>query len=63
MKARQVEVFDQDGNLEKIEITLEDGKHLFDAVWDETEEQNEKNRVAFREWVKRMVAQQGHELT
>jgi hypothetical protein len=63
MKARQVEVFDQDGNLEKIEITLEDGKHLFDAIWDEAEEQSEKNRIAFREWTKRMVSQQGHELT
>ena len=63
MKARQLEVFDQDGNLERIEITLEDGKHLFDAIWDETEEQNEKNRIAFREWTKRMVSQQGHDLT
>ena len=63
MKARQIEVFNEYGDLDRIEITLEDGKHLFDAIWDETEEQNEKNRVAFREWVKRMVAQQGHELT
>ena len=63
MKARQVEVFDQDGNLEKIEITLSDGKHLFDALWDHRDEQNEKNRIAFREWTKRMVSQQGHDLT
>jgi hypothetical protein len=63
MKARQLEVFDQDGNLEKIEITLENGTHLFDAVWDDNDEQNEKNRIAFREWTKRMVSQQGHELT
>ena len=63
MKARQAEVFDQDGNLEKIEVTLETGTHLFDAVWDDNDEQNEKNRIAFREWVKRMVKQQGHDLT
>jgi hypothetical protein len=63
MKARQVEVFDQDGNLEKIEITLENGTHLFDAQWDENDEQTEKNRIAFREWTKRMVSQQGHDLT
>jgi hypothetical protein len=63
MKARQVEVFDQDGNLEKIEITLENGIHLFDAQWDENDEQTEKNRIAFREWTKRMVSQQGHDLT
>jgi hypothetical protein len=63
MKARQVEVFDQDGNLERIEITLENGTHLFDAQWDENDEQSEKNRIAFREWTKRMVSQQGHDLT
>jgi hypothetical protein len=63
MKARQVEVFDQDGNLERIEVTLENGKHLFDAKWDESDEQTEKNRIAFREWTKRMVSQQGHDLT
>ena len=63
MKARQVEVFDQDGNLERIEITLENGTHLFDAQWDENDEQTDKNRIAFREWTKRMVSQQGHELT
>jgi len=63
MKARQVEVFDQDGNLEKIEITLENGTHLFDAQWDENDEQTENNRIAFREWTKRMVSQQGHDLT
>ena len=63
MKARQVEVFDQDGNLEKVEVTLETGVHLFDAVWDPKDEQNEKNRTAFREWVKRIALQHGHELT
>jgi hypothetical protein len=63
MKARQVEVFDQDGNLERIEVTLENGKHLFDAQWDENDEQTEENRIAFREWTKRMVSQQGHDLT
>jgi hypothetical protein len=63
MKARQKEIFDQDGNLEKIEITLESGEHLFDAVWDDNDEQTEKNRIAFREWVKHMVRQKGHDLT
>jgi hypothetical protein len=63
MKARQIEVFDQDGNLEKIEITLQNGSHLFDAVWDPKDEQTEEKRIAFREWTKRMVSQQGHDLT
>ena len=63
MKARQAEVYDDQGNLQKIEVTLEDGEHLFDTVWDEKDEQTEENRIAFREWTKRMVSQKGHELT
>ena len=63
MKARQLEVYNENGDLEKIEVTLETGEHLFDAVWDPTDEQNDKNRIAFREWVKRMVSQHDHELT
>ena len=63
MKARQVEVYSENGDLEKIEITLETGVHLFDALWDPTDEQNEENRKAFREWAKRLTAQHGHELT
>lgn len=63
MKARSVEIFDDQGNLDKIEVTLETGVHLFDAVWDPTDEQNEVNRIAFREWVKRITSQNGHQLT
>jgi hypothetical protein len=63
MKARQVEVYNQDGSLEKIEVTLETGTHLFDVLWDPTDEQNDENRTAFRQWVKRITAQHGHDLT
>jgi hypothetical protein len=63
MKARQVEVFDKEGNLEKIEITLETGVHLFDALWDPTDEQTEQKRLEFRKWVKNITSQHGHELT
>ena len=63
MKARQAEVYNENGDLEKIEITLESGDHLFDAVWNPEDEQNDKNRIDFRQWVRRMVDQHGHELT
>ena len=49
MRARQKEIYDQDGNLLRIEVTLENGEHLFDVLWDPREEQNEKNRLDFRE--------------
>ena len=63
MKARQAEVYSENGDLEKIEVTLETGEHLFDALWDPTDEQTTENHIAFREWVKRMTSQKGHELT
>lgn len=63
MRARQKEIFDDQGNLVKIEITLENGEHLFDVLWDERDEQTEENRIQFREWTKRMVKRNGHELT
>ena len=49
MRARQKEIFDDQGNLVKIEITLENGQHLFDMLWDEQDEQTEENRIQFRE--------------
>jgi hypothetical protein len=63
MKARQKEIHDNEGNLTKIEVILENGEHLFDVLWDDRDEQTEENRVAFREWAKRMVKRNGHELT
>lgn len=63
MKARQVEIYDEEGNLEKIEITLETGEHLFDAIWDPNDDQTSEKRTLFREWVKHMTAQKGHDIT
>lgn len=62
MKARQKEIHDQEGNLVKIEVTLENGEHLFDVLWDERDEQTEENRLTFREWARLMVRRNGHEL-
>ena len=63
MKARQKEIYDDQGNLTKIEVTLENGEHLFDAYWDPNDEQTAENHIKFREWTKTMVARQKHELT
>ena len=63
MDARQKEIHDKDGNLVKIEVTLENGEHLFDVLWDPSEEQNEKNRIDFRAWAALMVKRNGHNLT
>ena len=63
MEARQHEIHDQEGNLVKIVVTLENGEHLFDVLWDPNEEQNEKNREDFRAWARLMVKRNGHNLT
>jgi hypothetical protein len=61
MKARQVEIFDKDGSLTKIEVTLENGEHLFDAIWDTRDEQTHDNRIEFRKWVNRQIRSHDHE--
>jgi hypothetical protein len=61
MKARQVEIFDKEGNLTKIEVTLENDEHLFDALWDNRDEQTHENRVEFRQWVNRQIRAHDHE--
>jgi hypothetical protein len=61
MKARQVEIFDKEGNLTKIEVTLENDEHLFDALWDARDEQTHDNRVEFRQWVNRQIRAHDHE--
>jgi hypothetical protein len=61
MKARQVEIFDKEGNLTKIEVTLENDEHLFDAIWDTRDEQTHDNRIEFRKWVNRQIRSHDHE--
>lgn len=63
MKTVQTEIFDKDGNLTKIEIYLENGEHLFDALWDPRDEQTHDNRVAFREWTNRQIRNHDHEVS
>ena len=60
MRAIPVEIFDKEGNLAKIEVELSSGEHLFDALWDPSDEQTHENRVAFREWVKTMIKRKGY---
>lgn len=63
MIATQKEILDDQGGISKIEVTLENGEHLFDVLWDPTEEQNEKNQTDFREWAKLMIKRNGHEIS
>ena len=57
-----VDVYDKDGNIIKIEFSDMSGKHVLDALWDESEEQTSENRTKFREWAYRLIEQKGYEL-
>lgn len=56
------DIFDKDGNLRKIEVMDSDGNHVFDALWDDRDEQTNENRVAFREWTAKMIKRKGYVL-
>lgn len=55
------EVHDKDGNLVKIEISSQDGGHLYDFLWTEGESNTPTNREEFRKWVSRFLANKGIE--
>ena len=62
MKALPIDIYDKAGNLLRIEMFDDDGKHIFDAHWDETDEQTPKNREEFRRWAYSMARRKGYVL-
>ena len=55
-KVIQKEVYDDAGNLLRIEIhEQETGKHVVDVLWDPHDEQTQENREDFRKWVGRVL--------
>ena len=61
-KAIPVEVFNEEGDLMRIEFYDLDGNHIIDAQWDITDEQTSENRVKFREWAYRFINQKDYEV-
>jgi hypothetical protein len=49
-RAIPIDVYDQDGNMTKIEVQDASGNHIADFVWDPTDEQTSENRIKFRQW-------------
>lgn len=61
-KAIQREVFDDAGNLVRIEAVRQDnGQHILDIVWDPTDEQTEAKRQEFRLWASKMIRRKNFE--
>jgi hypothetical protein len=50
MKVTTQDMYDKDGNLTHIEVLDEKGDFVMLILWDPTDEQTTKNRVAFRKW-------------
>jgi hypothetical protein len=61
-RAIPVDVYDKDGNMTKIEVNTPSGEHIFDFLWDPTDEQTNENRVKFREWAYRILKQKDYEV-
>lgn len=62
MRVIPTDVFDSDGNLEKIEFYDELGGFQFQAMWDPSDEQTAENRREFREWAVNMAKRMDYEV-
>jgi len=62
MPVTQIDIYNKEGDLVKIEVSKESGEHLLDFLWDERDEQTSEYRVEFRKWVNRHLKQSGHEV-
>ena len=62
MAVTQVDVYDADGNMKRIEVYKESGEFLMQFLWDEHDEQTSENRVEFRKWANRHLKQSGYEV-
>jgi hypothetical protein len=61
-RAIPVDVYDQDGNMLRIEFHDLEGTHIIDAQWDPTDEQTSENREVFRRWAYNFVRNKDYEV-
>lgn len=62
MPVSTIDVFDDDGNLLRIEAYHDNGEHVADFLWDERDPQTRDSRVEFRKWVIRFLKNKGLEV-
>ena len=64
MRVIPIDVYDKDGNLTRIDVQDAKGEFVMQILWDEHDEQNSANRIAFREWAyKHLEQSQGYEVS
>lgn len=61
-RAIPVDVYDNEGNMVRIEFNDSSGNHIIDAQWDPTDEQTSENRASFRKWAYHFVEQKDYEV-
>lgn len=62
MIVTQIDIYNKEGNLVRIEVFNAKGEFVMQFLWDEHDEQTSDNRVLFREWVNRHIKQAGYEV-
>ena len=62
MKVHPVDIYDKDGNLLRIEFLDLVDNFIFQAQWDERDEQTSENRAEFRKWAYSMAKNLGYSL-
>jgi hypothetical protein len=62
MIVTQIDIYNKEGNLVRIEVFNAKGEFVMQFLWDEHDEQTSDNRVLFREWVNRHIKQMGYEV-
>lgn len=62
MAVTQIDIYNKEGELVRIEAYKESGEFLMQFLWDEHDEQTSENRIEFRKWASRHLKQSGHEV-
>jgi hypothetical protein len=62
IKVKPVEVYADNGDLEKIIYNNLDGEFEIQAVWDINDVNDEEHRKKFRSWASRLLGQLGFEV-
>ena len=58
-----VDIYDKDGNMVRIEFFDSAGNRVIEAIWDQTDEQTNENRILFRKWAYNFMNNKGYEVS
>jgi hypothetical protein len=62
MKLIPTDIYDENGDLLRIEFNDTNGDFVVQSVWDDQDPQDSEHREFFRNWSYKMVGQLGHEV-